>query len=263
MQEQQINETFVASDFDVPRPKTIFVSLVALKKFFIDTFIGGLIASATVAVVTVLVGSFESDVTFKVFVTLASVMAHSLFSLLFLWDDSRHHTFYRLPFFINTIFFLVVVNFVASLFSIWEILSPDIFGRLYGTYIIFAFAALHMDMLSKALGKEAYLDNIIYANYIFIALVVAMLQPLVYIVEPTRVLNEMYFRFLAAVSIVDGTLSVLTIIFYRLYMQKHPEIKQKELVRTQGLGFWLWMLVAYLVVQVVSSLLYSLFGFVM
>ncbi|MCX6722934.1 MAG: hypothetical protein NT094_02580 [Candidatus Staskawiczbacteria bacterium] len=223
------------------------INFTQLKKFFIFTFIGSLIVAALVAVIAVLFGQFN-DVTTKVFATLFMVVAHSLISLAFIWDDSRRNTFNKLAFFINTVFILVILSFITSLFGVWKIVSAENIWRVYQTYFLIAFAALHIDILFKAFDKEKYMNAIIYANYGFILVVVLMFQPIIYIDNATTVLSEMYFRILAAVGIVDGTLSILTIIFFKLYMSKHPEIVNDA--PKKGLGIWLWVLIIYLFFQI-------------
>jgi hypothetical protein len=233
------------------------INFLQLKKFFIFTFIGSLIVAALVAVVTVLFGQFN-DVTTKVFATLFMVVAHSLISLAFIWDDSRRNTFNKLAFFINTIFILVVLSFITSLFGVWQIVEGEIIWHIYQTYFLIAFAALHIDVLFKAFDKEKYINAIIYANYGFIIIVASMLQPIIYINNATAVLGDMYFRILAAAGIIDGTLSILTIIFFKLYMSKHPEIVNDA--PKKGLGIWLWILIIYLFFQIswiIGSLIFT------
>ncbi len=242
------------------------VDFAELKKFFLFNLIGSLIICALVAVVTVLIGSFN-EVTGRVLFTLAMVVVHSLVSLAFIWDNEKQNTFERLAFFINVLFILIVVSFVTSIFGIWKIIPGDIVGQLYATYFIIAFASLHGDILSKALNKEAYIDVIVYINYLFMVVVVLMLQPIVYLNDATKVLGEFYFRVLAAMGIIDGTLSVLTIIFYKLYMNKHPKVESVLLnssensvgsqeVKKKGLSIWVWILIVYLVFQIIAPLLF-------
>ena len=127
---------------------------------------------------------------------------------------------------------------------------------------------MHGDILSKALNKENYLNAIIYVNYVFMAIVVIMLQPVIYIDNVTRVLGEMYFRVLGAMGIIDGTLSILTIIFYKLYMHKHP--KSENLLESgfegqsvqkvkKSWSIWVWILMVYLFIQIVVPLVFLTF----
>ena len=204
------------------------MDFIKIKKYLIYALVGCLIASALVAVYAVLFKSFN-DVTGKIFLTLLTAFIHSLVSLLFIWNDERSKNINRLTFAINTIFVIVILSFITNLFGIWDLIKGETIAKLYLTYIILFFSALHMDILSKASSKEKYIDYIVFANYIFIALVVLMLQPIIYIKNSQTVLGEFYYRVLGATGIIDATLSILTIIFYRLYMHKHPELQiQKE-----------------------------------
>jgi hypothetical protein len=229
------------------------VDFAEFKKFFLFNLIGSLIICALVAVVTVLIGDFN-DITRRVLMTLFMVIIHSLVSLMFIWDDEKQNTFERLSFFINVIFILIVLSFLTSLFGVWKVVDGDIVRKLYMTYLVIGFASLHGDILSKALNKENYLDGIIYSNYLFMIGVVIMLQPIIYMNNAFRSLGEVYYRILAAIAIVDGTLSILTMIFYKLYMHKNPREKsdliQGQGKKKRGLNVWVWILIAYLIIQI-------------
>jgi len=234
------------------------------KKFFLFNLIGSLIISALVAVVTVLIGEFN-EVTGRVLFTLLMVVIHSIVSLTFIWDDSRQNTFERLSFFTNVIFILIVVSFITSILGVWKIIPAETVWNLYQTYFVIGFASLHGDILSKALFKENYLDMIIYVNYLFMAIVVLMLQPIIYLNNSVNILGETFFRILGAAGIIDGTLSILTIIFYKLYMNKHPKEEnplqgslqgQPQQKAKKGLSIWVWILIIYLFVQVIFPLFF-------
>lgn len=197
------------------------VNFAELKKFFIFNLIGSLIISALVAIVTVLIGEFN-QLTWKVLFTLFMVVIHSIISLFFIWGGKKEKS--ELSFFTNVLFVFIVISFVTSLFGVWEVVSAEIIWKLYWTYALLGVTTFHGSLLSKALHKETYLDLIIYANYLFMAVLVFMLLPMIFMRSPLKELSEMFFRILGAVGIVDGTLSILTIIFYKLYMHNHPQI---------------------------------------
>ena len=67
---------------------------------------------------------------------------------------------------------------------------------------------------------------IVYVNYAFIVVVAFLLQPIIFIDNASRVIADVYFRILGATAIIDGTLSVLLIIFYKLYMNKLQKNKE-------------------------------------
>jgi hypothetical protein len=216
-----------------------------IKKFCIFSFIASLIIAALVAVVAVLIGHFN-EITGRVFLTLFMVVLHSLISLTFVWDDSRQKAFEKLSFFINTIFVIIILSFFASLFGIWKIVGAQTVWHFYQTFFLLAFASLHADILSKAFGKAKYMNAVIEANYIFISIVFLMLQATIYVTNAYIVLGELYYRFLAAAAIIDGTLSVLTIIFYKLYLHNHPEIAIP--VKKDHVSIWLVILLLPLII---------------
>ena len=230
------------------------------KKIFLYTLIASLILSALVAVITVMIGAFN-DVIGKVLWTLGTVIFHSLICLAFIWDDEKKGTFNRLALFIDVIFYILVLSFITSILGIWGILGDFLLMSLYQAYGVIAFAALHGDLLSKSEGKINYLNKIIKSNYIFIVIVLLMLLVSIFIQDATIVLGELFFRILGAMAIIDGTLSVLTIIFYRIYVGKHPEKRTKE---RKGLSAWVWILIIFfgfnmlsvLGMILISSLLY-------
>jgi len=237
------------------------LNLTEFKKIFIFSLIGSLIISALIAVVTVLIGEFN-EIFGRVLLTLLMVIMHSLVSLAFIWNDEKQNTFEKLSFFINVLFILIVISFFTSIFGIWKIIPGELVWHLYQTYFVIGFASLHGNILSKALHKKEYIDIIIYSNYAFIAIVALMLQPVIYISDAVKVLGEMFFRSLAAVSIIDGTLSILTIIFYKLHIHKHPEIQDSlNQKNKKGLSIWIWILIIYLTLQIALPLMFSLFRF--
>lgn len=238
------------------------IDFAEFKKFFLFNLIGALIISALVAVITVIVGEFN-EVAARVLFTLLMVIVHSLVSLLFIWDNERQDTFERLSFFINILFIIIVLSFLTSILGIWEVIPGEIVWDLYQTFFVIGFASLHSDILSKALKKENYLDVIVYVNYVFIGIVVLMLMPVIYVDNAFRVLEEIFFRLLGAAAIIDGTLSILAIIFYKLYMHKNPKIEnnlaQGE-TKKRGLSIWVWILIIYLAAQIGLPLLFLLFS---
>ena len=240
------------------------VDFAELKRFFFFNLIGSLIVSALVAVVAVLIGEFN-EVTRRAFATLLMVVIHSFVCLAFIWDDERQNTFGRFAFFINIIFLLIVASFLVSIFGIWNVIPMQTVWDIYQTFFVIAFASLHGNILAKALDKENYMDLVVYLNYLFMAIVVLMLQPIIYVENATRVLGDMFFRILGAVAIIDGTLTILTIIFYKLYVRKHKQ-EQNALgsespegkVEKGGLSIWVWLLLIYLAVQIGFPIIYFL-----
>lgn len=234
------------------------VDFAELKRFFIFNLIGSVIIAALIAVIAVLFGEF-GELAIKAFATLFFVIVHSLVSLAFIWNDKRDTTFHNLHFFINVVFVFVVISFLTSIFGVWEVLKGDIIWKLYLTYAVIIFSSLHANLISKALHKENYMNSIIYANYIFISIVGIILLPIIFI---DRITNDFIFRLLGASAIINGTLTILTIIFYKLYTHKHPPIidpSQKVEKKRSWVSILVWILLAYIFLQFIFSALGRIF----
>src|SRR6476661_8613020 len=127
---------------------TTVKSLHPYKKSVINIMIGSLIGSAVIAVAAVLVGDFNS-LFGKALFTLLVVAVHALACLSFIANREKTDDFNDLKLFTNTIFVLIVMSFVTLTFGIWHLMSGVVVGKLYGTYLIIAFATLHGEVLFK------------------------------------------------------------------------------------------------------------------
>jgi len=226
------------------------VNFTEFKKFFLYGLIGSLIAAALVAVITVLTGDFN-DISAKVLWTLLMVVIHSLTSLLFIWDDEKQNIFEKMPMITNVVFSLVVASFITSVMGVWNVVNDMTVVHLYQTFGTVFLASLYINVLFKALNKEKYIDNLAQANYIFVFILFAMLQAVIYVENATKVLGDVFFRVFGASAIIDGTLSILIIIFYKLYLNKHPEteILPEGQKTKKGISIWIWVAIVYFIFQ--------------
>lgn len=247
------------------------------KKLFMYGLIGSLIASAVVAVIAVLVGTFD-ELTGKVFGTLLVVMVHSLVSLLFIMDDEKKLTFDHLPLFSNTFFIVIMLSFMTSLAAIWDFVAGDTTFKLYMSYATLTFAALHADVLLKMTRKHPTVDMIVQSNILCMVFVFFLLQIAIHVGGSHDELPEFFYRVLAAFGIIDGTLSLIAAIVFKLQVNAHPEWLQDPgvaliagaapatstttadangqpvLVR-RGPSFWVILLIGYMLLQIVSMLM--------
>ncbi|MBW2998115.1 hypothetical protein KY321_01130, partial [Candidatus Woesearchaeota archaeon] len=150
-----------------------------IKKYLLFNLIGSLIICALIGVVTVLVGDFN-ELMSRVLFTVLMVTVHSIVALMFVWDTDKENTFTRLGFFSNSLFLIVILSFLTSIFGVWELIDGEIILKMYLTYFVLGFAALHGNILAKAFDKEKYLDGIILANYVFMTIVVLMILPIIH-----------------------------------------------------------------------------------
>ncbi|MEI7803106.1 MAG: DUF1566 domain-containing protein [Bacteroidota bacterium] len=242
------------------------------KKLILWIMIGAFIACALVAVVSILVGSFN-DTSKRALSTIFLVAVHSLICLGFIQSFNGKKSTESFNLFTNVLFALVVGSFIISVVRVWDLISLLTLWKIYLSFLVILFASLHVDFLSKALGKEKYLDLIIYINYGIIVLVLVMLQAFIFQNNFNWVLADSFFRILGAAAIVDGTLSILTIIFLRLHLQKNSEDLNKEtnVAKTIVVGsqtsspkkkwsVWIWILIVYLSFQIIFPMYYFLIG---
>lgn len=247
-----------------------------IKKLSVNVMIGSLIGAAGIAVLAILVGEFN-DILWRALFTFLIVTGHALASLGFIENNTKKTGPSDLKVFTNTIFTLIILSFITAVFGAWELLPGEIVAKLYATYFIAAFATLHGEMLYKTTGLESRIDGIVYANYIFMAIVMLLLLPLVWI-GGTQ-FEGFYYRLLAASAVVDATLTILAIILHRLYLQKNPELKSQlftEVITYDANGHpvkqqvaeqrrrthpLLILLGLYLLLQFLSPLVWALFSF--
>jgi hypothetical protein len=193
----------------------------SLKKLFIKILIASLIAAAVVAVIAVLVDQL-SDIMWRALTTLGLVAAHAVASLAYIRTNGQLKDGEELKFFSNTVFVIIIFSFLTSVFGTWQVLGGELVVKLYLTYLVLLFVALHGELLSKTLKLESYINKIVYVNYVFMAIVFSMLMPLIYFAHD--LFGGAYYRVLAASGIVDATLTILAVIFLKLYLQKHPQV---------------------------------------
>ncbi len=231
-----------------------------IKNIVVKTLIGCLVAAAAVSVIAVLTGGFTDTLT-KALLTLGSVAIHAIVALGYIkTSDSEPE---ELKIFSNTVFTITAFSFITSVFGIWSIFSGDLVGKLYETYFIVLFAVLHGEMLAKTRGKAPHVDQIVTTNYGFMGAVVIMLLLLVFIGFDS--FGSIYYRFLAALGIIDATLTILAVALDRLYLNKHPELAPPPKVpgqkkRSRGMSILLILLGVYLVFQLIVSVVFGALG---
>jgi len=224
-----------------------------IKKVFLKIMIGSLIAAASVAVVAILVGSFNEALS-KSLGVIASVAIHSLvvFSFVSNRDDLRQPT----NFFTSVVFFLVAASFFTSIFGILELIGEDIIGKAYATYGLLAFAALHGDALNQLRGFSQRINSLVFTNYGLMTLAVLLLLPIIYV--GFDIADGFYGRLTAAVLVVDFTLTMIVYIMFRMFSNDNPEavngvINNKE-KSSSFLGIIGKLLLLYICLQVVLGL---------
>lgn len=247
-----------------------------IKSIFLKSLIGCLVAAAAIAVITVISGQFN-DVMAMALYTILLIAIHCLVSFGFIVNNEKQETFESLAFFTNATFIIIVLSFMTSVLGVWEVLPGGLVGRLYALYFVLLFAILHGEVLAKTTGKQESIDNVVYANYFFMAIVVLMLLPVIFYSDSSD-LGALYYRLLAAFGIIDATLTLVAVILHRLYIQKHPRTNdavfnvpvmpgqpgnQPQTVaapHARKMNIFVIILVGYLILQFGAGIILALIG---
>ncbi len=234
-----------------------------LKRSFFQILIGCLLGAASIAVIAVLVGSFN-DVLARALGTIAMVALHATLSFSYITEAEKRDKKdggRSLELFTNTVFVLVVLSFITSIFAIWQLLDGGLTLKLYMMYGVLLFATLHADVLYRIRQFETKIDNVVTANYFFMTLVVAMLFIVIFS-EGSSDLGEFFYRLLAAVGIIDATMTITAIIMHKLYLQKHPAeaAAADQTASAQSKSFWKNPLVVLLMIFLGFQIIGSMFA---
>ncbi|MEK7059283.1 MAG: hypothetical protein AAB971_00810 [Patescibacteria group bacterium] len=252
------------------------MKLQNFKSLFLKSLIGCLIAAAALAVVTILIGQFN-DICAKALFTILLIALHCLVSFSFIVNNEKQDTFDSLAIFANATFMIIVFSFATSILGVWGVIGGELVFKLYAVYFILLFATLHGEILAKTLGKQANIDNIVYANFIFMVIVVLMLMPVIFVGD-NNTLGAVYYRLLAACGVIDATLTLIAVILHKLYIQKHPTIKDNvfnlqpipgqpgQYVQAsapqprRGMNIFVVLLIIYVVLQLACALFIGVIG---
>ena len=227
-----------------------------LNKYFLYTLVGGLIISALISVVAVLIGEFNSTVS-RALGTTVSMVIHTLLALLLISANTKSEK-QSGSLLINTLIFITVASFITSILSIWNIITGQIVGDLYIIYFYTFCASLWSRLLLRV--GENLLDKptriISQAAIGFTALLYTLLIPSTLTHYPNT-LPDLYYRTMAATAILLATASVLTTVFHRIYIFKHPEVKSLPSVKS-GWDIVLAIIVLFVGVPFIFGVMVSL-----
>ncbi len=232
------------------------------KRSFFQILIGCLIGAAIIAITAVLIGSF-SDILARALGTIAVVALHAMLSFSYISETEKRNKKdggRSIDLFSNFVFVLIIFSFITSLFALWQLLGGEVALRLFGVYGVLLFATMHADVMYRIRRFDSKLDGVVTANYVSMAVVVIMLTFVIFSNELAD-LGDAFYRILAAVGIIDATLSITAIIMHKLYLQKHPDAAamygSENTVRSKGFlsNPFVVLILIYLVLQVVAALI--------
>ncbi|MFZ1301300.1 MAG: hypothetical protein WAQ27_01825 [Candidatus Microsaccharimonas sp.] len=200
---------------EVPPP----TRLGKLKLAFLYVLIGGLAASALVSIVALLIGSFNSEIQ-KSLLTIFVFFSHSLFILALLWSDKNNDVGRSvLP---TAIFVLALANMVTTTLSTWEIISAETAWRALGLYMLTIGAVFVITGTLKLRINQQATKVILYATVATISALVLALAP--WVLEVVSEFSPLYYRIVAALSILGSTLFIIALIIRGIALAHNPEL---------------------------------------
>ncbi len=233
-------------------------NIARYKKYIINTLIASLIAAALVAVVSVIIGSFNNT-TEKIIWILVSVVGHALLNIALI--ERAENSEGRFSFFKNVLYGLIPVSLVTSILGISTAITSGLTGSLYNLYIVIILASLHSNALYLFKGATRLINNLVRSNITATCLTGLLMLPHIFMEDPKQDLSDYYYRILAAVAIIDSTLTVLILIFYKLYAQHNSKAKDILQLFTKREGktkVWVWVIIVLLALQFLPMLIFGI-----
>jgi len=218
-----------------------------LKSSFLYVLVGGLIISALISVSAILIGEFN-EVIQRALGTTITLVISSLIVLAIMSAD-KHNTLGK-SIILTTILGVVIVNMLISSLGIWGILSGDALLNAYSVYMLLigtAFAVTGALRLQIAGNKT--LTALSYASVGFVAVFSLSVLPWI-LVDDSSNFVALYYRVVAALSILASTLFVVTAIIQRVALGQQPTKVKKVsapggivaiYVVTGVIVLWVWL----------------------
>jgi hypothetical protein len=201
------------------------MNIQQIRSWLIKALLGTLVVAATIAVVAILIGELN-DTVWRAVGTVLSAMIHIgiVFTVISLGVGKNPATKRSTDLVVNSAMIIAVLSFFTSVFGIWDLLDSELAAKLYLTYAVVLFALLHVKTLMDVEAVYSGVKSYILANYVLIVAVASMILLVIHIPSGWDLLSGFFGRLLAALAIIDATLSVSIAVMHRLYLQKHPEL---------------------------------------
>jgi len=204
--------------------KPVDEKLGKIKVAFLYVLIGGLIVSALISVIAILIGQFN-EVVVKALLTTFIFVTHSLLILAFVSAD-RNNTLGKAVF-PTTIFVAIVANMFTTTLGTWGVWDNDISWRAFLLYTLAIGAAFIVTGALKLAIAHRNTNIAVYATVSFVALLTLALVPWVFSDNPSW-LGSFYYRLIGAITILGATSLSLSVIFNRIAVSQNPALKQPK-----------------------------------
>jgi hypothetical protein len=242
-----------------PAPEQVAVSptivsidpkLSKLKVAFLYILIGGLVVSALISVMAILIGQFN-EVVLKALLTTFIFMSHSLLIIALISAD-RYNTIGK-ALFPTTIFVTIIANMLTTTLGTWGVWNNDVSWRAFLLYMLIIGSAFIVTAALHLRTTHRNTNIAIYATVSCVSLLTIVLIPWVFAHTPSD-LGSFYYRLIGALTILAATALSLSVIFNRIAVSQHPELTKINQTRVSLPG---GMLAIYIVIGVIAAYAWS------
>lgn len=228
-------------------------SKARFRKYFLYILISGVVVSALISIVAILVGEIN-DYIARALWTTVSMVVHAMIALAFMSATSKNRTTGQ-ELVLNTLFSITIASFFTSTLGLWDVISGQTVVDFYQLYIYALFAVLIIQMLLSVNVVDKITNKFMQVAIGITVVLWAYLIPSVFDNDYPKTWPEIYYRGIAAIGILLGTTLVLVAIFHKLYFTKHPELRAAAAAKKSG-GMPVWLIVVLCVIGVPMALGY-------
>lgn len=239
-----------------PKHYPVSPTLYQLRKYFVYVLVGGLIISALIAIIAILVGTMDGLIG-KSIATVGVIIVHSLIALAFISTTNEERPKKGSSMVINTLFALTVLSLITAMLGVWDIITDNnIIMRQYLVYLAATIASVILYGLFQAIEDDR--STVISRNTAIGATLLSfiLLIPVIHQFD----LPDFYYRFLTATNVVVGVSIVITVIFHWYYISRHPKVGQSAMGQQQAASTIHPVLRAFLIIFAILFGLPFVFG---
>lgn len=195
-----------------------------LKLAFLYVLIGGLVISALISVVAILIGEFN-DIVQKAIATTVSLVVHSSIVLLVILADRTNQLGKSI---VPTTFVVTVIaSMITSALGLWGVWGDDLSWRMVNVYALAIGIAFIIDGLMRLRLKTQLMQVLPYVTIGLFALLGLVLIPWILFFDATWV-TDVYYRIIGATAILAVTSLVVTAIVNRISVAQKPELAKTK-----------------------------------
>lgn len=219
--------------------------LSKLKIAFLYVLMVGLGLAAVTSVIALLVGEFNAVIG-KTLLTIFILFSHSLFLLLLLWADTKNEIGKAAV--STTIFVAAFASLVTSTLGAWDVISSSTMFNWTGLYFLAIGGAYIIAALLRLRTDQQVTQIAVTTSVGFIGTTLLVLSP--WVLEVVPYFDPLYFRIVAALSILSTASFLITLILRNIARSKdHKDTPRQPL--NGG------MLAIYIVFGIVTSIVWN------